>query len=221
MPNEIAILAGRILESRHRGDRRPLQELVNEVIADVPTNIKTEAFQRAVTLRFLREGRKEALVDRTNQLILPLPFAAFPGGRNSYRTGPLVRLHREGQSDFVSPRVATGDEIDRASRWNTLQRKRALVEAQEDEAHNAGHTAELRLLGFDPSTQTVDEMHSQGDPRICVLCGSGVIAGDPFEEEHETPVSKLNGQPTRIGWAHRSCNRSKGADAVAHETIAP
>jgi hypothetical protein len=53
---------------------------------------------------------------------------------------------------------------------------------------------------------------------MCVLCGEGSIAGDPWERDHETPVVTGEGAG-RIGWAHRSCNRSKGATEITHQTV--
>jgi hypothetical protein len=211
-PNEL-MLAAQMRERRLHGDVRPLIELAREVAKDISASEAKHSLEARLCGLYLREARKLGLGEPEHEIELRLPFETGEIGR--YRTQPLVRVHRNGLEDFLKPDVVTGKEINQHDAWELHQRRRAAAYTEKRKNDNAAHTQELASIGFDPDTQTNHEIHKLGDIRICVLCGEGPIAGDPMEIDHETPVAIGEGQG-RKGWAHRSCNRSKGATEMEH-----
>ena len=210
------ILVGQMRERRLNGDGRPLIELAREVAVDISLPESKRFLEQRLCDRFLREARKLSLTDLENEVEVSLLF--FTGDIGRYRTQPLVRVQRAGNEDFLKADVVTGKEINQHDSYELAQRRRAVAHTEKRKTENVAHTQELEAIGFDPATQTNHDMHRLGDIRVCVLCGEGPIAGDGWELEHETPVAVGEGAG-RIGWAHRSCNRSKGATEMPHATV--
>ena len=200
---------------RMNGDTRPLRELARDVAHLITGAEAKRSLEQDICAAYLREMRKESL-DGAEEVELSLPFETGDIGR--YRTQQIVHVRRDGLEDFLKHDVVLGTEINAHDAWEVLQRRRTLAHVEKRQKENATHTEELRAIGYDPATQTNHDMHKLGDIRVCVLCGEGPIAGDPWEHEHETPVVIGEGAG-RIGWAHRSCNRSKGSTEMAHQTI--
>jgi hypothetical protein len=222
MNDQIALLVGRMIERRRGRDRRPAAVLAREMAGEITAPDLFNAFCEQLIKAFLRQARAEALTeDPSDAVTLSLPFEPFEGAIGAYTTGRLVRILREdGNADYVSPHIVTGLQIRQATKWEKLLRARQHAEMVTREQNNDAHDHELRLLGFEPDTQTVEDMHAQPDTRRCVLCGDGPRSGDPWQLEHEESVAYSDGRPTRIGWAHRSCNQTKGAATLKHEVFA-
>jgi len=201
---------------RLNGDTRPLRDLARDAAHEISGTDAKRSLEQRLCDGYLRDARKQSLSEEQKEVELVLPFVTGEIGR--YRTQPLVRVRREGEEDFLKSDVVLGIEINAHDAWEVLQRRRALAHVQKRQQDNTAHTEELCAMGFNPATQTNHDMHDLGDIRVCVLCGEGPIAGDPWEHEHETPVALGEGAG-RIGWAHRSCNRSKGTTEISHQTL--
>jgi hypothetical protein len=213
------MLSQRIQDLRRRGDVRPLAELVTDCTKDLSAADVRKRYDQLVLKVVLRDLRDVTLSDNPaeSEVALPLPFEPWQDAIGKYRTPPLLHVRRDGAEDFIAPDAALGVEVNKHDSWELLRRRRATAHVEKRKEHNLAHTRERQLLGFDPATETVHQMNARGDIRICVLCGEGPIAGDPWEQDHEQPVSTYDGKtPNRIGWAHRSCNRAKGATDLAH-----
>jgi hypothetical protein len=215
-PLEVRLI-GQMRAMRLNGDTRPLRDLARDVAHQVTGAEAKRYFEARLADGFLRDARQQSLdLAEHTEVEMCLPFVTGDIGR--YRTPDLVHVRRNGLEDFLKHDVVFGTEINGHDAWEELQRKRALAHVQTRRKENTAHTEELRAIGYDPSTQTNHDMHKLGDIRVCVLCGEGPIAGDPWERDHETPVAMGEGAG-RIGWAHRSCNRSKGREDIAHQTV--
>jgi hypothetical protein len=201
---------------RQNGDTRPRRDLARDVAHQITGAEAKRYFEARLADGFLRDARQQSLDGEHTEVELCLPFVTGTIGR--YRTQQLVHVRRQGLEDFIKHDVVFGTEINQHDAWEELQRKRALAHVQTRRKENTAHTEELVAMGFDPATQTNHDMHKLGDIRVCVLCSDGPIAGDPWERDHETPVAIGEGAG-RIGWAHRSCNRSKGREDIAHHTV--
>lgn len=207
---------GRIDERRKAGDVRPLVQLAEEITADITGPEARRILVQQLCNDYRRHGRDIALAD--DEQVFPLLYDFGTSAIGKYRTPLRVRVMRDGEEDFLSPAVVKGGEINKHDRWETAQKRRSLAHTEQRAQDNLVHTDELRAMGFDPDQESNHEMHAKGDPRRCVLCGEGPIAGDPWQVEHETPVTIGEGRG-RKGWAHRSCNQSKGATPVAHASV--
>ena len=81
--------------------------------------------------------------------------------------------------------------------------------------HNRQVSVKLKSSGLDPDTQTIAEMQSVIDARISSSAVKVLLPAYPMETDHETPIATEKGMSV-IGWAHRSCNRSKGKLEIDH-----
>ena len=212
--HKIDEFATQALERRKLGDRRPLAEVVRDLLADISSQQAKMFLERQVCARYLYRARQVSKAEEEKQLTLP--YSGLAIGR--YRTPILVRVRRDGREDFMSPDVVLGKEINRHDAWEKHQKRRDLQRVTKRAEQNAAHSVELSSLGFDPDTQTVHEMHSAADPRICVHCGEPAIAGDPWQRDHDTPIAVSEGMtPSRMGWSHQSCNQAKGATEMPQQ----
>jgi hypothetical protein len=214
-PANYGVYAGRILEMRKGGDRRPASEIANELLRSM-----TDAQCRAATVllvvgQFRKEARRLASVDPEHEINQPLLFDLYPDAIGKYRTAPFIRIERTDGEDFISSRQASGEQIERHDAWDELKTKASAAHRTARRRDNKVHSQELRDLGFDPAKETNEELHSHDDPRICALCGEGSIPGETWEKDHEAAVSV--GGPTAVRWTHRTCNRVKGTNDVHHE----
>jgi len=200
---------------RMAGDNRALDDVITEAIRLFSTQQKTDILHAEVKRNFQQGLRKKCLeISRPeDELTEQLPFESKD---LSYRCGPLVRVNRAGEVDALRPHLVTGKDIERHDSWDVGQSKRRVAYAQDRQRHNKHVSLGLKPFGLDPNRQTIADMQSEIDQRICVLCGEGFAAGDPWEHDHETPAATQAGT-SAAGGAHRSCNRSKGKLPIDHQ----
>jgi hypothetical protein len=212
-------IAAIIWERKKAGDHRSSRDILSELMTTVSEQDRRQAVQSDILTKFKRLLRKNCLATngkRSDENQNPLPFDPQENSTLSYRVATLVRVRRESGEDVFQPDHVKGEEITKFDAWDLAQRRRLTAYTQDRQRHNLSVSQNLAaLLGLDPKAHTVGEMRAMLENRICALCGDGHIEGDPWEQDHETPVSsEVTG--TAVRWTHRSCNRSKGKLDLPH-----
>jgi hypothetical protein len=207
MPNwmiEAKKKVGALVDDGHR-----FEDAVDEIVLEYQTEIRWEAEVKLA--RAFQNDQKSQWAEPPRNMD-QLRFD-INGVEIAISDAPVRYVDDEGDERFKPARHSTPSEREESLAARCQHHLSWVRRSEAEHAREREQNALLDTFGLDMSL-TWDQMrHAE---TICWRCGTGWLAGDPFELGHCDRPESQGG--TQIAWEHRSCNRSEQDNPVAKPT---